>query len=99
MFSLFLIYLNWFHKIHIKFSSIGLGYIQNLDINHRLFHVRIKYINFLSSFSIFIWRLPIISIKDVNLKIHSITNKNLNNNKQKKDLKKKLYLLKVRIFF
>ncbi len=95
LFRLFLIYLKWFHEIQVKFSSIGLGGIHNLDINHRLFHLRIKTINILSPLSIFIWRL---SINDIQLKINSITNKTLNNNKQKKDWKTKLYLLKVRIF-
>jgi len=98
LFRLFLIYLKWFHEIHVKFSSIGLGGIHNLDINHRLFYLRIKTINISSSLSIFIGRLPIISINDIQLKINSITNKTLNNNKQKKDWKTKLYLLKVRIF-
>jgi len=98
LFRLFLIYLKWFHEIHVKFSSIGLGGIHNLDINHRLFHLRFKTINISSSFSIFIGRLPIISINDIQLKINSIRNKTLNNNKQKKDWKTKLYLLKVRIF-
>ncbi|CAF0826292.1 unnamed protein product [Rotaria sp. Silwood1] len=90
----FLIYLKWFHKINIKYSSIGLGGIENFDINHNLFHLHIKYINFLSSFSIFILRLPIISIDNIHLKINSIKNKIINKKKQKKDWHKKLYFLK-----
>ncbi len=95
MFSLFVIYLKWFHKINVKYSSIGLGDIENLDINHRLFHLHIKYINLLSSFSIFIWRLPIISINNIHLKFHSISNKT----KQNKYWNNKFYLLKVKILY
>jgi len=96
--SLFIIYLKWFHKIHVKYSSIGLGIIENLDINHHLFYLYIKHINFFSSFSIFIWRLPIISIDNIHLKIHSIKNQISNKNKQNKSSNKKLYLFKVIIF-
>ncbi|CAF1319950.1 unnamed protein product [Adineta steineri] len=91
---LFLIYLKWFRRIDINFSSIGLGDIQNLEIEHRLFHLHIKHVNLLSIFSIVLWRLPILTIHNVHLKINSLTNKNLTKTKQKNDWKTKLYLLK-----
>ncbi|CAF1536903.1 unnamed protein product, partial [Rotaria sordida] len=57
--------------------------------------LRIKYIHFLSLFSIFILRLPVISINDTYLKINSIKkNKVTTKKKQKKDWQRKLYLLK-----
>ncbi|CAF1993052.1 unnamed protein product [Rotaria magnacalcarata] len=88
------IYLKWYHEIDIIFSSFGLSGIENLNINHRLFYLRIKYIDFFSSFSIFVWRLPVILINEVDLKIHTIQNKIQNQNERKKDWKKKLYLIK-----
>ncbi|CAF1312980.1 unnamed protein product [Rotaria sordida] len=81
-----LIYLKWYHQIDIKYSSVGLSGLENLDIKHHLFRLRIKYIHFLSLFSIFILRLPIISINDTYLKINSIKkNKVTTKKKQKKD--------------
>jgi len=94
-FSLFIIYLQWFHKITIKYSSIGLGDIENLDINHRLFHLHIKNLHFILSFPIFIFRLPIISINNIHLKIYSIKTQISNQNQ---NWNRKFYLLKVNIF-
>ncbi|CAF1445674.1 unnamed protein product [Rotaria sordida] len=44
--------------IYLK-CSVGLSGLENLDIKHNLFRLRIKYIHFLSLFSIFILRLPL----------------------------------------
>lgn len=91
-YSLFLIYLKWFHKIHIKYSSLNFGDIQNLYIEHRLFSLHIQSIYLFSIFSIFLWRLPIVSIKNIHLKIRKqISNKT----KEKNSWKNKLHLLKV----
>ncbi len=95
--SLFLIYLKWFHKIDVKYSSIGLFDAENLAINHQLFSIHIKHINFLSSFSIFIWRLPVVLINNIHLNINSIQKSISNTNKSKTNWKKILYVLKVNL--
>lgn len=61
--------------------------------------MRVKCISLLSVFSIFIWRLPVLSITDVDLKINPIKPKLTTKSKEKKDWKTKLHLIKVRIEF
>lgn len=91
-----LIYLKWSYQIEIKYSSIGLFDIENLSIQHQFFHLHIKHLHVLFSFSIFVWRLPLITINDSLLKINSIPKSTSYKNKPKKNWRNKLFFLKVR---
>ena len=95
--SLFLIYLNWFHEIHIKFSSISIGDVQNLEINHRQFRLHVDYINFFSLPSILLRRVPNVQINNIHLTIHPKTKKTSTKSKSTNDFKGKLALLKVNL--
>ncbi|CAF0759960.1 unnamed protein product [Adineta ricciae] len=91
---LFLIYLNWFYEIRIKFGSISIGDVQNLEINHRQFRLRVHYINFLSLPSIFLRRVPNVVLNNIHLTIHPKTNQTSTKSKSTNDWKGKLALLK-----
>ena len=96
-FSLFLIYLNWFYEIRIKFSSISVGDVQNLEINHRQFRLRVHYINFFSLPSIFLRRVPNVVLNNIHLTIHTKTNQTSTKSKSSNNWKGKLALLKVNL--
>lgn len=86
-----LIYFKYFHQIRIRFGSLGFGTIENLDIEHRNFTIRIRSFEISSISSVIAWQCPLIYIDQIELKISRRSN--VSSRKSSTDWRKKLQIL------